>query len=183
MYFYIGQIGGPYSTRWVPVSGPGRLTRGAAGCKDQETSRSRYLHIFSADGMTKTLFIQACFTVVKVLRKKVEHEWDSRAGDTIQVETRKTKGKVPYVRACGTRSGRQCLRRRSLRQVQCYSSQWSSSVHPTENAVDNKDYWKHLSSTCQTGFEYDVAHFFYTKRGTSEVQAAPRVICTDITKL
>ena len=43
-----------------------------------------------------------------------------------------------------------------------------------------------LSSTCQTlvaGFEEDVVHFFYTKKGTSEVQAAKRAICTDSTKL
>ena len=129
--------------------------------------------------MTKTLFIQACFTVVKVMRNEVEHEWESRAGDTILVEKRKKKVKVPYVEselAVQEAVDRVCEEDRYAR-FNVTAVNGVAQYTPTQNVVDNKDYRKHLSSTCQTliaDFEHDVVHFFYTKRGTSEVQAAER---------
>jgi hypothetical protein len=122
------------------------------------------------------------------MRKEVEHEWESRIGDTILVEKRKKKTKVSYVDselAVQEAVDRVCEEDRyskfnvtSVKGVPRYS--------PTPNVVDNKEYRKQMSSTCQSliaDFEHDVVHFFYSKKGTSEIQAAERAICTDIAKM
>lgn len=122
------------------------------------------------------------------MRKEVEHEWESRVGDTILVEKRKKKTKVSYVDselAVQEAVDRVCEEDRYTR-FNVTAINGVAQYTPTPNIIDNKEYRKHLSSTCQTliaDFEHDIVHFFYTKKGTSEIQAAERAICTDITKL
>lgn len=136
----------------------------------------------------KKLKCPACFAVVNVMRKEVEHEWESRAGDTILVEKRKKKTKVSYVDS--ELSVQEAVDR--VCEEDRYSRFNVTAVHgvpqytSTPNIIDNKEYRKHLSGTCQTliaDFEHDIVHFFHSKKGTSEFQAAERAICTDITKM
>ena len=54
--------------------------------------------------------------------------------------------------------------------------------HHTGNEEDRKE----LVSTCQNlvaDFEDDIVLFFYSKKGTSEIQAAERAVCTDIARM
>jgi hypothetical protein len=122
------------------------------------------------------------------MRKEVEHEWESRIGDTILVEKRKKKTKVSYVDselAVQEAVDRVCEEDR-YNKFNVTSVNGVPRYSPTPNIVDNKEYRKQLSSTCQSliaDHEHDIVHFFYTKKGTSEIQAAERAICTDVAKM
>ena len=131
---------------------------------------------------------QACYAVIQVMRQEIEHEWDSRAGDTILVEKRKKKTKVSYVDselAVQEALDRVCDEHR-------YSKFNATTVYgvkqyaETPHNIGNKDHMKYLSSTCQklmADFEHEIVRFFHTKKGTSEIRAAERAICTDIAKM
>ena len=130
----------------------------------------------------------ACFSVVDVMRGECEHEWETGSGDTILVEKRKKKTKMSYADselAVQEAVDRVCEEDR-YSQYNVTSVNGVPRYSKTARTIENKEFRKHLSSVCQqliADHEHDIVHFFYSKKGTSELAAAERAICTDITSI
>mmetsp|Transcript_12083 Transcript_12083/g.33433 ORF Transcript_12083/g.33433 Transcript_12083/m.33433 type:complete len:146 (+) Transcript_12083:322-759(+) len=122
------------------------------------------------------------------MKGEVVHEWETKIGETILVEKRKKKVKVPYVEselAVQEAVDRVCDEDR-YSKYNVTAVQGVPRYNLTSSVIDNKDHRKYLSSTCQAliaDHEHEIVHFFYSKKGTSEMQAAERAICTDIGKM
>jgi len=131
--------------------------------------------------------------VAEEIKSEVKHEWETRAGDTILVEKRKKKTKVPYVESelsVQEALDRICGHESKFNMYNVTSVDGQPEYTKMSSTVGKKEYTSQLQGMCQTlmaEHESEIVRFFYKN---SKMESRPtiwasgqREICSSISKI
>ena len=132
------------------------------------------LYIGSADSKKKVkttfknLKCSACKAVAEEMKQEVKSEWETKAGETILIEKRKKKTKVPYVESelsVQEALDRICSKEGMFNMYNVSSIDGKPQYMKMSSTVGRKEYSSQLQGMCQTlmaDHEAQIVKFFYT---------------------
>mmetsp|Transcript_37378 Transcript_37378/g.76707 ORF Transcript_37378/g.76707 Transcript_37378/m.76707 type:complete len:203 (-) Transcript_37378:26-634(-) len=133
----------------------------------------------------KALKCSACKAVADEMRSEIIHEWETRKGDTILVEKRKKKVKIPYPESelsVQEAVDRVCSKEERFSHYNVTSVGGKPGYTKQEKRASNKEFKTQLMNMCQTliaEHEHEIVEFFFKNR-LSGVQEAEKHICSDV---
>uniref|UniRef100_A0A7S0F464 Saposin B-type domain-containing protein n=1 Tax=Hanusia phi TaxID=3032 RepID=A0A7S0F464_9CRYP len=137
----------------------------------------------------KALKCSACKAVADEMKREVEHEWQTRAGETILIEKRKKKTKVPYIESelsVQEAVDRVCTMDHLFDKYNVTSVGGKPEYTRMEMSVGNKEYKNQLLAMCQSliaEHEHDIVKFFFDSRTSGSLQSNKKSICSEIAKI
>lgn len=141
----------------------------------------------------KALKCSACKAVAEEMKEEVRGEWERRAGDTILVEKRKKKTKVPYVESelsVQEAIDRICSQKSKFKMYNVTSVDGRPEYTKMSTTVGKDEYTSQLEGMCQTlvaEHESDIVNFFFKNAAKESRQniwtKGQKEICTSIAKI
>mmetsp|Transcript_8698 Transcript_8698/g.13767 ORF Transcript_8698/g.13767 Transcript_8698/m.13767 type:complete len:187 (-) Transcript_8698:815-1375(-) len=135
----------------------------------------------------KALKCSACKAVADEMLAEVQHEWESKAGETILIEKRKKKTKVPYKEsqlAVQEAVDRLCGQDHKFEKYNVTSISGKPEYVRGDKKVGNKEYKSQLVGMCQqliAEHEPEIVKLFHTERDSKDLESMARAnICSEI---